>query len=570
LLLTNSDFRVFLGDLTTVGRGVFRDTAFSLAEVSKEVGKKVEPSEDQEEAARNADQTPTERPSVDDFKHDAAEVSEVLAEGASKVAEDASASVSNRLSHGEKQTLMARLKSTVLNLRKKQDYTKSASTLAYLLSGVAEGLEENVHVSSDADRALDNLWAFVKSVGSPEKWNELEDAFKALVEDWRSDPGFEQHVDKMGDLLQSMLTDPEFYDDADKRLDEIRHEFGELKTDTNVKEDFDTFLKKLGQAIRSVPEDEEVRGISSASKKFFSLLFNDKSRGDLLSDSTGIFLPLLVQAVQYVPIPRLEISTPDVDLLLENLILEPGQTKNRSSFFPYQAKLSTQNDIEVYKGGMQTSSRLSSYIRVSLTGISVAAADVGYWLRCHSGLLRFGSEGIVSGHLDQRGMDITVDLEIGKDRIDELLSVRRVRVRIHHFDYTLKKSKFSWLAWLIKPLMRPILRKTLENQIAHGIKDSCDFVNRELLFARERLRATRIADPDSVWTFMKAVCARLVPRQDPNLYTRVGVDAPGKGVFEGVYAPGSVVKLWHEEGELAGERVQEFRQDGWRNTIFDI
>ena len=53
------------------------------------------------------------------------------------------------------------------------------------------------------------------------------------------------------------------------------------------------------------------------------------------------------------------------------------------------------------------------------------------------------------------------------------------------------------------------------------------------------------------------------------MYTRVGVAEPGKGVFKGVYAPGSIVKVWNEEAVRAGERVEEFEAGGWRNGIFD-
>ena len=53
------------------------------------------------------------------------------------------------------------------------------------------------------------------------------------------------------------------------------------------------------------------------------------------------------------------------------------------------------------------------------------------------------------------------------------------------------------------------------------------------------------------------------------MYTRVGIAEPGQGVFRGVYAPGSIVKLWNEEASHAEVRVQEFDAGGWRNEIFD-
>jgi Protein of unknown function (DUF4449) len=148
-----------------------------------------------------------------------------------------------------------------------------------------------------------------------------------------------------------------------------------------------------------------------------------------------------------------------------------------------------------------------------------------------------------------------------------------VRVKIHHLSYKLRKSKFACLAWLFKPLLRPILRKVLERQLATAIGDFFHAANRELLFARERLRATRISDPQDLRTFVKAVITRLTPEDDPDLYTNIGVmgGVNERGnIFAGIYAPGSLVKLWNEEAARAGEVVDDNASRGWRNEIFDV
>jgi len=121
----------------------------------------------------------------------------------------------------------------------------------------------------------------------------------------------------------------------------------------------------------------------------------------------------------------------------------------------------------------------------------------------------------------------------------------------------------------MKPLLRPIIRKTMEIQMAKAISDGIHAANRELLFARERLRATRISDPQDIRTFVKAIITRYQPEEDPDVFTAVGVRPQGS-VFKGVYAPGSVVKLYEEEAARAGERVDDFQVEGWRNEIFDV
>jgi hypothetical protein len=230
----------------------------------------------------------------------------------------------------------------------------------------------------------------------------------------------------------------------------------------------------------------------------------------------------------------------------------------------------TLNDIEIRKARFRTTSAVKTLVRVRIDGLSIRGEEIGFWLRAHSGLLRLADEGIASFALDERGLDIQLDIEVGRDRLDKILTLRGVKVRIHKLNWTLRRSKFSFFAWLFKPLLRPVIRKTMEMKMAAAIAEAMHFANRELLYARERLRATRVADPEDLKTFVKAVLARLTPPEDPDLYTRVGVGQPGRGVFEGVYAPGSVVKLWRDEATQAPQRIRENERDGWRNAVFDV
>jgi len=294
---------------------------------------------------------------------------------------------------------------------------------------------------------------------------------------------------------------------------------------------------------------------------------------DLFTDTYSVFIPLVIQAIQYIPIPRLEISVPEIDLLLENLILEPGQTVNNTSFLPFRLKLETYNDVSIHKARFGTVTSTKNIVKIKLHGMSIRADELGYWFRVRKGLFRLADEGIASFELDDRGIDIELEVEVGKERLEEMLSLRNVNVNIHHLSYTLRQSKFACLAWIFKPLLRPILKRVIENQLATAISDTLHAANREMLFARERLRATRISDPQDLRTFIKAIITRLTPKDDPDLYTNIGVTGTSgdrKGVFAGRYTPASVVKLWNEEAALAGEVVDDNDAGGWRNEIFDV
>jgi hypothetical protein len=543
----------------------------------------LEPPKEEQDALKRPGGDEGPAPSGQELGDEAVEVSKVVGNGAAKVAKEAEHSLADKITGDEKETLLNRLKQAVLKLRKRNDYSESVSTLSLLLKRYAmvysraveatvQTAESDVHQNPETDRAIKNFWMFLTSFGNRDDWKELEDRFHQVMEHGKKDPQFEDFMTNLGNAVQDLLTNPAFFDHAEDKFQELREKSKKLGSDSSLRDDIDGLLGQLQKTMRSVLQDQDVANLLRTSTKIAAILSpaHAYTNSELITDSINVFVPLLISAIQYVPIPRLEVSTPDVDLLLENLILEPGRTINNTSFLPYKLRVETYNDFEIRKARFKTTSTATSLVTVKIDGLSMRADEIGFWLRAHSGIVRLADEGIASFQLDERGIDLHFDVEIGQDRLEKILTLKAVRVHIHKLNYNVRKSKFAFISWLFKPLVRPIVRKVMEKQLATALADFLHAANRELLYARERLRATRIADPNDLLTFFKAVAARLTPEEDPDVYTRVGIAQPGKGVFKGVYAPGSIVKLWNEEAAQAGERIEDYQRDGWRNDIFDI
>lgn len=584
MLLTNSDFRLFLGDLGTIGRQVFADTAFSLSGVAQEAGQKLEPSEEESKTIQEAGSDEGPPPTAKDLQDGVTDISKVVGNGLAKTGKDAYSSLQDNITGDQKETLLHRLQQAVVKLRKRNDYSDSVSTIGQLIKRYAlvysravdqtlSTAQEDVNTNPELDRAVKNFWSLLSSFGDRKQWELLEERFNKVMEHSKKDPDFEHLMVDVGNSVQKLLTDPDFFESAEKKIQELRDESKKVGSESNLRKDIDNFLSQFQITARSVLEDDDISKLIITSSKILSILSPSDAivNKDLLDDSIRVFLPLLIQTIQYIPVPRIEISVPEIDLLLENLIIEPGRTINNTSFLPYKLRIETYNDVEIRKAKFRTTTATTSLVTVKVNGLSVRADEVGFWLRAHSGLFRLADEGIASFQLDERGIDIALDIEIGKERLEQILTLKAVRVHVHKLSYTLRKSKFSWIAWIIKPFLRPILRSVLQKQLASAIADGIHAANRELLYARERLRATRISDPQDVRTFVKAIITRLTPEEDPDLYAAVGVK-PSGSVFRGVYAPGSIVKLYEDEARLATERDIDttFNRDGWRNEVFDV
>ncbi|CUS10352.1 unnamed protein product [Tuber aestivum] len=581
LLLANSDFRKLLADLTTITRQVFADTAATSAHVAQKVAETVEPSEG-ELAAINS-KAPV--PENEDFAEiPAKEVAEVIAEGATETATQAAASADRELNKaGRKDALVERMKMVVMRLRQNTDYTQSVSLLSALLKrhartysralGAATATAvEDTEPGPALDVAIKSFWAFVKSFGDKTEWDELEMKWGRVISHVHKDAEFEKVMEDVGDSIQALLTDPDFVTSADEKLFAIRERVRRAGTESTLRGDVDEALGQAQRVLASILNDKDISNLLRTSTAIINTL-SPPANPELVADFYNVFFPLAIQTIQYIPIPRLTVSTPSIDLLLENLILEPGETVNNTSFLPFRMRVETQNALEIRKGHHRVCSSVTSFATIKLDGVALRAEDVGYWLCANHGLIipGFTDTGLASFSIDKRGMDLHLDVEIARDRISEILSLRDVRVRIHNLNYTLRQSRFSFLSWLFKPLIKCLVRRALERAIAENVKAALEFADREILFARERLRATRIARPRDLATFVRAVMARLRPAPDPDVEVGVGL-LPGRGerkVFRGRRTPGSLVHLWEEEGERAGEIVDEEAVGGWRNGVFD-
>ena len=587
LLLTNSDFRLFVGDVGTIGRQVLADTAFSLSDAAEKTGKELELSEEEQKTIAGPGSDEASVASKQQLSTSTQEAGALVADEALKVTKNAVSSAQRNITGEQGETLLYRLKQAILNLRQRTDYRESVSTISKLIERYAYAYsragdvaistaQDDINSNPALDKAVRNFWELLSSFGDRQAWEKLERDYKQVMTHAKSDPQFEKFMTEIGNAFQRMLLDPDFFDHAQEKIDELREKSLKLGNESKFRADFEELLRQCQITVNSIMEDDYANGLLRATRRIYTILSppNKITNPDLLTDSMHIFLPLLIRSVQYLPIPRLEVSVPEMDLLLENLILEPGRTVNATSFLPYRLLVSTKNDLEIRKShSKKVVSSVKSLMTVTINGLSVSAQDLGFWIRGHAGIIRFADSGIASFFLDERGIDISIDLEIGKEKLEQMLTLRGVRVHIHKLDYTLRRSKLSWLGWLFKPLLKQMIRRSLEKTLAEGIANALRSANRELLFARERLRATRIADPQDIVTFIKAVAARLTPEDDPDVYTRVGVDAPKQGVFKDVYTPGSVVKLWHEEAMRAEEAVQDGEErggGGWRNEIFDV
>ena len=279
LLLTNSDFRIFLSDLNTIGRKVFADTANTISDVAENAANQIEPSSADSEALKKPGQENGTAPTAAELESEALEVTDVVADGVKKAGEEARDSLRENLSGQQQETLVHRLKAAVLKLRQRNDYTDSVSTIGLLIKRYAKiysraldktisTVQEDVDTNDELDRAIKNGWSLLSSFGDKKAWQELEKRFNKVMEHAQKDPEFEELMEELAASIQKMLTDPDFFDSANNKMEELKGKSKEVGTDSPLRKDIDSLLQQTRRTFDSVMNDQDVSKLSRRSSWF--------------------------------------------------------------------------------------------------------------------------------------------------------------------------------------------------------------------------------------------------------------------------------------------------------------
>ena len=433
LLLTNAAFRLFAEDIITVGRQIFADTSFAVSEVSRQAGKEAEPSTQEWDATQSQDVDKDNAPSKEDLGQEAAKVADTSSNGLKHTGQAVAGSIKENLTGQRRKAIFARLKEAVITLRQRPDYFDSITALGELAKRYLKSYsiaiqgpsvdQEDPEVHEELKQIAQSLWTLLKIFGDSTEWEILETRFNGLLKYAGDDDKFNKLLSDVGSALLELLTNPDFFDSAPEKVDELTQKSKESASEeSRLLRDADAFLAQAKRTLQALSEDRIVTQLANASKKLYEDVSDSlgNRHSYLLADIANIIIPRLLRSVQYVPITRLGIVSREIDLLVENLVFEPAHRFSMSSFVPDRTLITTRNDIDIVrKHSKRVETDITTTTTVTVLGLNASASEFGYWANVHAGPIFFKDEGLASFHLDRRGIDITLDVEITRDRIEQ-------------------------------------------------------------------------------------------------------------------------------------------------------
>ena len=324
-------------------------------------------------------------------------------------------------------------------------------------------------------------------------------------------------------------------------------------------------------------QDPQNKRFGQAVQKLFLDLGNDENgkptfKKHLLKDVSQVILPGFFESVRYVPIPRIEISDPMIDAIVENLVIESD------NLMPNILEFASDNYFRW--GRAKVSNKHNNKVMVSVAGIQMDLKDVSYYVKRKQGFPSITDQGVMDLFLGGTGLSFKMALETAhKTDRQHFFKVNSVDVDVKNLNIKLKKSNHKLLFAMAKPIMlrvlRPVIQKVAEKQIRDAVTKADAFAYDVHTEAKKaEAAAKQNPDPENVQNiysrYFQAAQAKMEKGQKKAQAAKEGgpkvnvAVTKHDSIFPNISLPGGISTKATEFKELAA------KGEKWESPVFGI
>ncbi|GAA5973135.1 hypothetical protein JCM3765_006444, partial [Sporobolomyces pararoseus] len=263
----------------------------------------------------------------------------------------------------------------------------------------------------------------------------------------------------------------------------------------------DRFFDEVQSFFTSYADDGLNQRLGESVKTLFSdLLFNSDGnleyKPHLWKDIRSVILPEIFTSLGYIPIPRAEYTSDDVDLVLENLTLESA------NLLPNLFELEARNYFKLspYEN-LGDVSKHSFWI--SFSQVQCDLKDVAFYIKKKTGFPKISDSGYADVFLGGKGLSGKVHLE-STGRRDHAFKVVEVKIKIDKLKFAVRDAKHSFLINTLRPLATGLIKGALTKAIEAAIRSGLEQVDMQVADIRERLDEAKQQEGTSKLDSLKA------------------------------------------------------------------
>lgn len=188
-------------------------------------------------------------------------------------------------------------------------------------------------------------------------------------------------------------------------------------------------------------------------------------------------LPAFIDEIKYIPIPRIEYSDSQFDIVVENLILT-GDTLLPNVF---DTKMESFNSFSLRSTTESKPSHQSMYIRMS--EIQAEIDDAVFFYKKKTGFPKISDRGVVSLSVGGKGISVSLRLSSVTDNPAKTFKVAYCKCHVDNLNIKVSDSNHDILYKTIRPLVIGLIRKQVAKSVQMKVIDLLNQADQKLTSA---------------------------------------------------------------------------------------
>lgn len=420
--------------------------------------------------------------------------------------------INQKIPQERRERTIWRLKKMVVEIQGHQDYLQAVETLLRLaemygahgknMGAQGQGAVKGAHTDDSLNKAEADLRTLIERFANGTSLDDTFESIQAIYAAAERDPELKGWFRNLNAYVRKCLKQQGYImeDSAKDEWDRL-YDQGRYLLKDKYKQHTNKAIDNIKFVGGQFDEDRQNKVFAESIRKLFLDLGQDEHgnpqfKPHLLKDFSEVILPGVFEHIRYVPIPRIEYSDPQFDVVVENLVIESD------NLAPNVLEFGSDN---YWRWGRKSiTNKNKNKVMLAVSGVQCDLRDVSFYIKRKQGFPSITDKGVFDLFMGGTGFSFKVAMETA-DPGDKthFFKIDRVDVDVKNLNIKLKQSKYKMLFTVFKPLLfkvvRPAIQKVLEKQIkdtAHQFDGQMYRIYQEANKAKES--AKRNPDPDHV------------------------------------------------------------------------
>ncbi|GAA6030366.1 hypothetical protein JCM8097_009074 [Rhodosporidiobolus ruineniae] len=478
-----------------------------------------------------------------------------------------------------------RLKKVVVENQKHKDYQEAidffldraehykvqAKTAGQQSGGTAGSVRHDDNFQS----AFYELQTVLERFANGRSMQGIWDAVDQIYTDSQNDGELRAWFRELNHYVRQCLQEPGYImrDEADRRGRELKESGKHFFDPQNGKYSAhkDRVIDEIEGFFTAYADDGLNQRLGESVKNLFTDLVFDaegnlKYKPHLWEDIRRVILPGLFQQLGYIPIPRAEYSSNEVDLVIENLTLETANLL--PNIFEIEArnywKLSPYDNLgDVSKHSFW----------ISFSQIQCDLKDVAFYVNKKSGFPKMKDSGYADVFLGGKGLSGKIHVEsTGKKH--HAFKVIETKIKIDKLKFAVRESKHSTLINFLRPLATGVIKGAISKALEAAIRAALEQADQQISDINERLED---ANQEEGVNKFEAVKAHFNEKKERAQATKERAqEAAPDGKFQVTLDPDEKLVDWQAPDSMVAkvahkrEQAQKTGDQPWSSPAFSL